>query len=235
MWRCLRVWLLLICMFPLAVGCGQKAHNGLRISKGTGLPLEEYTNTIGMRLIWVRPGTFRMGSPPEEAGPPAFKILERQHEVNIPTGFYLGMCEVTNAQFLQFVKEAGYKGGQQGSADLLRHTQDPDLARFSGPDQPVIFVSWFDCRSFCDWLSEKEGCQYRLPTDDEWEYACRGGMEQTYGIATNQEELLNYAWLGPNAGGVSHPVASRRRTHGGSMICRAMCGSGLRPLYCQST
>ncbi len=168
-----------------------------------------FTNSIGMRLIFVPAGEFMAGSPPEEKAPPAFKAIEKQERVQVKEPFYMGATEVTNRQFLRFVKETGYDGGKEGSEDFLRHTRDPDFAELSGPDQPVVFVSWNDCHAFCDWLTKKESRPYRLPSEWQWEYACRCGTRLTYGCADNPNDLLKYAWLRPNADGVTHKVGSK--------------------------
>jgi len=115
---------------------------------------QTYTNSIGMQFVHIAPGTFTMGS---ENG---HYDEVPTHTVNITQPFYMGAYEVTNAQYEQF---------------------DPDHALIDhrgfthGPDEAVIFVSWEDANAFCSWLSEREGLPYRLPTEAEWEYACRAG------------------------------------------------------------
>jgi len=90
-----------------------------------------------------------------------------QHEVVISKGFHMGATEVTNAQFEQF--KAGYRK-TSGKPDKLSN----------GDDEAVIHVSWYDAVDFCKWLSDKEGKAYRLPTEAEWEYACRAGTMTLY-------------------------------------------------------
>lgn len=80
---------------------------------------DEYTNTIGMCLKWIPAGTYLMGSPAEEVAPPAYKRIEPLHNVRIPVGFYLGVREVTNAQFWLFVSEAKYV--PEDPAGFLQH------------------------------------------------------------------------------------------------------------------
>lgn len=76
-------------------------------------------------------------------------------------------------------------------------------------EYPVVFVSWYDARAFCRWLSRREGREYRLPTEEEWEYACRCGTQLTYGCTSDPSALLEYAWLRGNAGGRPHPVGTK--------------------------
>jgi formylglycine-generating enzyme required for sulfatase activity len=128
-------------------------------------PAPEVTNSIGMKLALIPAGKFLMGSPPDEKGR---GDDEEQHEVQITRPFYMGIHEVTQAQYEQ-VKDANpafFTKGHDG-----------------GPDHPVESVSWQDAKDFCAKLSAlgKERAAkrvYRLPTEAEWEYACRGGARE---------------------------------------------------------
>ncbi|MHC4622158.1 MAG: formylglycine-generating enzyme family protein, partial [Planctomycetota bacterium] len=114
--------------------------------------VDTFVNSVGMFFVGVEPGSFLMGS---EQGDFDEKPM---HNVTISQGFYMSKYEVTNAQYEQF---------------------DPDhvLVDHRGfahePDEAVIFVSWEDANAFCGWLSRQEGQPYRLPTEAEWEFACR--------------------------------------------------------------
>jgi formylglycine-generating enzyme required for sulfatase activity len=112
----------------------------------------EFVNPVGMRLVWVPPGTFLMGSPPGEEGR---GDDETAHRVTLTRGFYLGAGPVTQAQW--------------------RAVMGPDPSRFRGDDRPVENVCWYDCQQFCRQLSRLDRRRYRLPTEAEWEYACRAG------------------------------------------------------------
>ena len=134
-------------------------------------PAKIYTNSIGMKLVRIEPGRFRMGSSdeplPEELTKgktlfPHGDFDERPaHEVKITTPFYISMFQVTNTQYEQFDPTHGEWRGRNGYSN-----ED---------DEAVIYVNWHDAVRFCEWLSEKEGIPYRLPTEAEWEYACRAG------------------------------------------------------------
>ena len=132
---------------------------------------KEIVNSLAMKLIRLAPGKFRMGS---AEGPPKSKEewVERDydespsHEVTISKPFYLGATEVTNVQFEAFDPEHKKLRGKHGVS--------------SGDDEPVVLVSWQQAVNFCNWLSKKEVKAYRLPTEAEWEYACRAGTTTAY-------------------------------------------------------
>src|SRR5262249_29148928 len=115
-------------------------------------PLREIVNSIGMKLIWMSPGTFLMGSPPEERDRGQD---EKRHRVTLTRGLFLGAYPVTQAQWVA----------------VLGRTR----SRFKGENRPVENIGWDDCLEFCKKLSKIEGRVYRLPTEAEWEYACRAG------------------------------------------------------------
>jgi len=121
----------------------------------------EHVNSLGMRLVRIEPGKFLMGSP--EGG----DFDERPaHHVTITRPFYMAAWELTNAQYEQFDPEHRKLRGKLG------FSQDDEEA--------VVFVSWRDAVRFCQWLSDKEGRPYRLPTEAEWEYACRAGTTTNF-------------------------------------------------------
>jgi len=121
----------------------------------------QWTNSIGMELIQVPPGTFLMGS--EDAG--ADPDEQPMHEVTIAQSLAIGVTEVTVAQFRQF--RADHSPGDAGDAS-------------------VTGVSWYDAAAFCEWLSAKEGTPYRLPTEAEWEYACRAGVRAPFATGSTR-------------------------------------------------
>jgi len=116
---------------------------------------EPVANTIGMKLVRIEPGSFSMGS--DEGNWDERPV----HRVTITRPFLMGATEVTNAQYERFDPEHEELRGKLGFSQ-----QD---------DETVVFVSWHDAVAFCRWLGEKEGKPYRLPTEAEWEYACRAG------------------------------------------------------------
>jgi len=120
-----------------------------------------FVNSVGMKFVRIRPGSFLMGQ--NEGG----DWDERPaHKVNITKSFDMASTEVTNAQYEQFDPKHRELRGKLGFSKL--------------DDEAVVFVSWHEAAAFCEWLSKKEGRPYRLPTEAEWEYACRAGTTSAY-------------------------------------------------------
>ncbi len=158
-------------------------------------------NSIGMDMVRIPAGDYMMGSLRQEMDwvRLTFKSIWRDghkqwfqdelplHPVRITKAFYMSATEVTVGQFREFVRSSGYKteaekgdGGMVWSYEESRWTPRKGMAWNSAPwrisdDQPVVFVSWNDAQAFCRWLGRKEKRTYRLPTEAEWEMACRGG------------------------------------------------------------
>jgi len=169
-------------------------------------------------LSYIPSGKFMMGSPDNEEN--RAKHEGPRHRVHITQPFWMGKYEVTNAQFEVFVKETGYvttaeKAGnsfgwdgqaQKWTADVKglswREPGFPGSSEGKGADQPVVQVSWDDARAYCDWLSEKTGQKFGLPTEAQWEYACRAGSTSMYPWGDGQNGACQYAnvWNQENKG-----------------------------------
>jgi formylglycine-generating enzyme required for sulfatase activity len=142
---------------------------------------------VTMKCVLIPAGKFMMGSPASEANRDAD---ETQHQVTITKPFYMGATEVTVGQFAAFVKEAAYQtdADKEGWAYAWTGTQFDKVngASWRKPGfpqddtHPVTEVSWNDAAAFCQWLSRKSGRTVRLPTEAEWEYACRAGTTTAY-------------------------------------------------------
>ncbi|MGM0488128.1 MAG: formylglycine-generating enzyme family protein [Planctomycetota bacterium] len=184
---------------------GQEADEAERRQRETAKALdqrEEITNSIGMALKLIPAGEFMMGSPEDEEdrnedeGP--------QHRVRITQPFYLGETEVT-----------------QGQWEAVMESQPWDGERYAeeGSDYAASWISWEDAVAFCERLSEKEGRTYRLPTEAEWEYACRAGTDTAYSFGDDPSELGEYAWFVDNAMNVgeqyAHEVGRKRANYFG--------------------
>ena len=124
----------------------------------------------GIEFVWIPPGTFMMGSPSDEEGR---QEDETQHRVTISRGFWLGRYEVTQAQW--------------------KRVMGSNPSKFVGDDMPVETVSWNDCNAFMQGINGSGDAPYRLPTEAEWEYACRGGTSTPFGIGSGTSLSSNDA------------------------------------------
>ena len=158
-------------------------------------PAKELTlglgNKVTMKLVLIPAGKFMMGSPETEKDR---NEDETQHEVTISKPFYMGATHVTVDQFAAFVKDSGYKTDAEkdgwslgiGIRDGKLAPKKADGASWRNPsfdqkaNHPVVQVSWKDAKAFCDWLSKKSGKTVVLPTEAQWEYACRAGTKTAY-------------------------------------------------------
>jgi formylglycine-generating enzyme required for sulfatase activity len=156
-----------------------------------------------MRLVRVRAGRFVMGS--ADSDPDAEDDEKPAREVEISRDCWMGRTEVTRGQFARFVAETGYKtdGEKDGRGGWGwraggEHAQDPAFSwRDAGfpqtDDHPVVNVSWNDAVAYCKWLSAKTGREVRLPTEAEWEHACRAGSPTRYPTGDDAESLKGHA------------------------------------------
>jgi formylglycine-generating enzyme required for sulfatase activity len=146
------------------------------------------TNSIGMQMKLIRAGEFLMGSPDSDED--ADLDAKPHHRVQITTPFYLGVTAVTQDQYPQLMGD--------------------NPSHFRGdPRCPVEQVSWEDAVGFCRKLSEKDGRVYRLPTEAEWEYACRVGTTTKWCCGNDEKQLDRVAWYDANAGYATHPVGKK--------------------------
>jgi sulfatase modifying factor 1 len=150
------------------------AGGGLAIARRTeaaDVP-EPITNSLGMQLVQIPPGSFRMGSEDNDDEKPI-------HEVTISKPLWVAVCETSNANYHAFVEATGH--GEPGVAVESKKKVTPWQNRmYSADEQPVVCVTWDDTVAFCEWLSEKEDARYRLPTEAEWEYAARAGTQSKF-------------------------------------------------------
>lgn len=145
----------------LIVVAAAAALPGTLPARGADRPaFDSYTNTVGAQMVRIEPGSFLMG---DEGGDWDERPV---HRVTISQPFYLSATEVTNAQYEQY--------------DASHHALRGKLGFSQADDEAVVFVSWHDAVAFCQWLTQREGKTYRLPTEAEWEYACRAGTTTPY-------------------------------------------------------
>lgn len=144
-----------------------------------------FENRIGMQLKRIAAGEFQMGTPPALSA----ETDERpRHTVRISRDFYLGVREVTKREYVAVMEGRNIEG-------------------LASSEYPVDQVTWYNAASFCEKLSTLAGGTYRLPTEAEWEYACRAGSETTWFFGERHEQLAEYAWTSRNSSKAPHPVA----------------------------
>jgi serine/threonine protein kinase len=188
-------------VFPFAKDKARAYQEGW--AKRLSVPVER-SNSLNMTFRLIPPGQFQMGSMPDELNKLKLELEERGasafdqfvvmsslplHTVELSQPFYMSAYEVTVAQFQQFVQETSYvTTGEQ--ATNARFTWKSFIPEVDLTKQPVVGVSWEDADEFCKWLSRKSSPdevaqQYDLPTEAQWEYACRAGTDSLWSCADN--------------------------------------------------
>jgi formylglycine-generating enzyme required for sulfatase activity len=152
--------------------------------------MEIVTNSIGMKLVWILAGEFMMGYDNPFSFYNRDSYEKPVHKVKLTKGFWMGVHEVTQSQYQAVM-------GNNPSC-------------FKGDNNPVEQVSWDDAVEFCKKLSKKEGKTYTLPTEAQWEYACRAGSTTEYSFGDSESSLGDYAWHEGNSGGKTHPVGTKK-------------------------
>ncbi len=148
-------------------------------------------NSVGMLLVPIPAGEFQMGSPESETDR---YDNETQHKVKVTRPFHLGVFEITQQQYEKVMGTRPWQGR-------------PNVKE--GPDYPATYVNWNDAVAFCRKLSKQEGVEYRLPTEAEWEYACRAGTTTAYGFGDDASKLEQYTWYRENYWDVGEEYAHR--------------------------
>jgi formylglycine-generating enzyme required for sulfatase activity len=179
----------------------RSAHEQAKREPGSRQQVERerrghFTNSIGMKLVLIPAGEFMMGSPEGEEGRQSDE--DPQHRVRITQPFYLGSAEVTKAQWQAVMRTTPWKGW------LFAKQSVQECA-----DCPATHVSWDDAVAFCRTLSQRDGRAYRLPTEAEWEYACRAGSTGSYSFGDDSFRLGEYAWYEANVGDNGEKCARR--------------------------
>jgi len=167
----------LVALLLIAAGDREGACHASEPGKD-GKPSKEdvVTNSLGIKLILIPAGEFMMGTPKKEAG--RVNDESPQRRVRITKPFYLGVHEVTQEQYQKIMGK------------------NPSM--FKGGTRPVDTISWDDAMEFCRKLSAKEGLTYRLPTEAEWEYACRAGTTTKYSFGDDRQKAGEYGWFTNN-------------------------------------
>ena len=147
---------------------------------------------LNLKLLWIPEGSFQMGSPEDE--PQRSQHEGPQHKVELTQGFWLAETETTIGQWNLLTPESPLSG----SKTLPAHS-----------------LSWLDAIAFCNKVEALQkftpkGYQFRLPTEAEWEYACRAGTDTPFYFGTQNDSIEDYVWYGKNAQEISHPVGSKK-------------------------
>ncbi|MBI5723394.1 MAG: formylglycine-generating enzyme family protein [Planctomycetes bacterium] len=155
-------------------------------------PAKEITldlgNKVTMKLVLIPAGKFTIGSPKDEKN--HCDDESPQHEVAITKAFYMGIYEITQEQYEQIVGK--------------------NPSKIKGAQNPVENVSWDDAVEFCQKLSKMAGKTIRLPTEAQWEWACRAGGQTRFCFGDDDDELDNYGWHSGNGEKTHHPVGKKK-------------------------
>ena len=206
---------------------------------------------VKLEMVLIPAGEFLMGSPDSDKD--ARDDEKPQHHVRITKPFYLGTYHVTQRQFRWFVSETGYRTDAEKRENPARYDWNPHKNAFDfnedyswrnvgfelTEEHPVVCVSWNDAVAFCKWLSGKEGKTYRLPTEAEWEYACRAGTTTRYYSGDDPETLAKVGNVvgkfNPNAFGLYDMHGTTWQWCGGlvrrGILCRVAPRRSNRPKF----
>jgi len=171
--------------FPMTADQAKKVQQNC--AKALGVPLTidlDCGNGISLRLIFIPPGKFIMGSPYTEAGRDDDE--SPQHEVHITRPFYMGVYPITSKQYKEVT---GKMGGCYGE------------------DDPAGEIAWDNINEFCVKMTERTGRSVFLPTEAQWEYACRAGSTTRFSFGDDDDSLPLYGWFNDN---ITHPVGMKR-------------------------
>jgi formylglycine-generating enzyme required for sulfatase activity len=180
-----------LAVLGLCGGC----HGRQEADSKTNGPPKELTMDLGrgvkLEMVLIPAGEFLMGSPDSDKDANAGE--KPQHRVRIIKPFYLSKYLVTQEQWKAVM------GGNP--------------SEFTGPKNPVETVSWDDCQEFFEKLNAQSaapGGKFQLPSEAQWEYACRAGSKTRYCFGDDEKQLGEYAWHGQNSGGKPHPVGEKK-------------------------
>ncbi|KKG14767.1 hypothetical protein EO98_00160 [Methanosarcina sp. 2.H.T.1A.6] len=147
------------------------------------------SSSTGMEFVLIPPGEFDMGSPSEEKD--RSDSESPVHKVKIKNPFYMGKSSVTQRQW--------------------KNIMGTNPSHFKGEARPVEMVSWNDVQEFVKKLNATESTdKYRLPSEAEWEYACRAGTQTGYSFGDDESKLNDYAWYAENSGRKTHSICRKQ-------------------------
>ncbi len=144
-------------------------------------------SSVSLEMVWIPGGTFSMGSPSSESG--RYDDEGPVHTVELD-GFWMGKHKVTQEQYQAMMGN--------------------NPSRFQGAKNPVEMVSWEEVMGFCRKLAARTGQPFTLPTEAQWEYACRAGSQTRFHFGDSDSQLGDYAWYSNNSSSTTHPVGQKR-------------------------
>ena len=183
-------------------GCAMVSAPGKTAAQPIKMMTAILAGEAEMEMVWIEPGTFTMGSVileepaplqlvPGVVLPMDFTDEQPAHQVTISKGFWMGKYEVTQGQW--------------------QAVMGNNPSRFQGTKRPVEMASWYDVQQFIAKLNQTAGrALYRLPTEAEWEYACRAGTTTRWSFGADESRLGRYAWWGKNSRGSTREVGRKR-------------------------
>lgn len=182
----------------------------------------ENESSLDINMVYVEGGTFQMGTNKDK-----YREIDEEnvHLVKLDD-FYIGKTEITIAQFAKFVEETNYKTDAEikgrsyiwddEKALMVEkenvNWQCNELGELINKNDysyyPVVYISWQDATAFCNWLSEKTGKKYSLPTEAQWEYAARGGKYSKGYMYSGSNKIKKVAWYWDDSQREEHPVSN---------------------------
>jgi formylglycine-generating enzyme required for sulfatase activity len=184
-------------------------------------PVLELGGGVKVELIYCKPGSFQMGQ--ADAPSLSWEVDSRPvHRVELTRGFFLGKTEVTRSQFAAFVKATGYVTDAEREGNCYGRRADATWGDIPGAnwkkppfpqtdEDPVGSMSWNDAKAFCDWAASVTKRKVRLPTEAEWEYACRAGTATPFSFGSDPNKLIEFAWSRETCSDyATHPVGQKK-------------------------
>ena len=161
-------------------------------------------NSLSVDMVLIKKGSFLMG---EGAN---------RKKVTIENDFYIGKYPVTIAEYMHFVNDTKkhypiwLEEGSKYNIETGTDNYYKKMKNLTNPNAPIVGISWHDAKAYCEWLSKKRKEEFRVPTEVEWEYACRAGTTTKWSFGYNKKELEKYAWYDENSDGTIHEVGKKK-------------------------
>jgi formylglycine-generating enzyme required for sulfatase activity len=159
-------------------------------------------------MVVIKAGDFDMGSVYSEE-----KDEKPERRISIAKPFAMGSTEITRDQFAMFVRASGYNAGNQCMAIVDDKWEEVSVTSWVNPgytqedNHPVACINWNDAQAYVKWLSRMTGKHYQLPTETQWEYACKAGEQAQY---CGNDDPEGVAWYEHNSANATHPVATKQ-------------------------